>query len=104
MSTATIYPFPVIDQPMYNNSGSAIAADRMVMAGTPLELETGINPFTNDPWPLSTTGTSLVIPITIATASSSGDNAACGSTIAIIKDGEWGMVRTYGPAYIPNVE
>ena len=104
MSTATIYPFPVVDQPMYNNSGAAIAADRMVMSGTPLELGTGINPFTTDPWPLSTTGTSLVIPITIATASGSGDGPACGATIAMINDGEWGMVRTYGPAYIPNVE
>lgn len=102
MSTATIYPWPVVDQAFYNNSGATIVANRMVEGDTPIDKKMTIDPFTSDPWPLSTEGDSLVMPITIATSGSATNGApACGATLAAIKDGEWGMVRVYGPASIP---
>jgi hypothetical protein len=102
MSTATIYPWPVVDQPMYNSSADTIVANRMVQAATPIAKKMTIDPFTTDAWPLSTEGNSLVMPIVIgSTSSATLGGPTCGATLAAIKSGEWGMVRTYGPAFIP---
>lgn len=99
MSTGTIYPYPVIDQPFYNSTAATIEAGMIVQAAAaPVELKSTIDPYATTRGPLEAEGTTTVIPIQKAASSTSDGNAAAvGCALAEIKPSEWGVVRVYGP-------
>ena len=106
MSTGTIYPYPVIDQPFYNATATAIPAGEVVMfAAATSALKSSINPFATTPGPLATEGT--VDTMTIiqgAETSNAGDVPAVGVSLAEIPATGWGMVRTLGPTLCKCIE
>lgn len=99
MSTGTIYPYPVIDQPFYNSTAATIQAGMIVQAAdAPVELKSTIDPYATTRGPLEAEGTTTVIPIQKAASTTSDGNAtALGCALAEIKPSEWGVVRVYGP-------
>ncbi len=99
MSTGTIYPFPVVDQPFYNSTALTIQAGMIVQAAdAPVELKSTIDPYATTRGPLEAEGTTTVIPIQAATTTAAdGDVPAVGCALGDIKPSEWGTVRVYGP-------
>ena len=105
MSTGTIYPYPVVDQPFYNSTAVTIEAGMIVQAAdAPVELKSTIDPYATTRGPLEAEGTTTVIPIQKAASSSDGDSAALGCALAEIKPSEWGVVRVYGPCLAKCVD
>jgi len=106
MSTGTIYPYPVIDQPFYNSTAATIEAGMIVQAAdAPVELKSTIDPYATTRGPLEAEGTTTVIPIQAAVSlSTAGNAAALGCALAEIKPSEWGTVRVYGPCLAKCVE
>ncbi len=106
MSTGTIYPYPVIDQPFYNATATAIPAGEVVMfAAATTALKSAINPFATTPGPLATEGTVDTMTIIQAEESGAGGDApAVGVTLADIPATGWGMVRTLGPTLCKSIE
>lgn len=105
MSTATIYPYPVIDQPFYNATATAIPAGEVVMfAAATTALKSAINPFATTPGPLATEGTVDTMTIIQGVESGAvGDSPAVGVTLAEIPATGWGMVRTLGPTLCKTI-
>ena len=105
MSTGTIYPYPVIDQPFYNNSGATILAGSIVQSDTVVELKMSINPYATSRGPLEAEGTAPVIPVKVAAVGHATNGAAAlGCALAEIQDGQWGTIRVYGPCLVPCSE
>ncbi len=105
MSTGTIYPYPVIDQPFYNATATAIPAGEVVMfAAATTALKSSINPFATTPGPLATEGTVDTMTIIQAVeASGAGDAPAVGVSLGEIPATGWGMVRTMGPTLCKTI-
>jgi hypothetical protein len=106
MSTATIYPYPVIDQPFYNATATAIPAGEVVMfAAATTALKSAINPFATTPGPLATEGTvDTMTVIQGVETGGAGDAAAVGVSLAEIPATGWGMVRLLGPTLCKTIE
>jgi len=105
MSTGTIYPYPVIDQPFYNATATAIPAGELVMlAAASTALKSSINPCATTPGPLATEGTVDTMTIIQAEESSAvGDAPAVGVSLAEIPATGWGMVRMLGPTLCKTI-
>lgn len=98
MSTGTIYPYPIVDQPFYNNTATTIKAGDIVAADTPVDKKMTIDPYATTRGPLEAEGDTTIIPVKVATTASSTNGApAVGCALTEIKAGEWGSVRVYGP-------
>lgn len=105
MSTGTIYPYPVIDQPFYNATATAIPAGEVVMrAAATTALKSAINPFATTPGPLATEGTVDTMTIIQGVETGAvGDAPAVGVTLAQIPATSWGMVRVLGPTLCKTI-
>lgn len=98
MSTGTIYPYPVIDQPFYNSGAVNIEAGEPVISNGTTTLKMTINPGATTRGPLEAEGDTTLYAVKQGdAASTAGDLPVLGVALATIKMGEWGTVRTYGP-------